>query len=176
MPTSSVGRANNALTGRQLLRPGNSVTAGITLIELLVVVAIASLIVSVSFPAVTSGIDSLRLNSACNGVVSFLNTALSRAERHEQVVEVTVSKSDNALTLRSSDPGFTRRFAMPQGVTITKIVPEPPEETDGPRVFMLYPGGTVPPFGLVLTNTRHTERLVQVDAMTGVAIIGPPQS
>src|SRR5205823_4410205 len=151
-------------------------TAGITLIELLVVVMIASLIVGVSFPAVTSGIDSLRLNSACNGVVSFVNAGLSRAERREQVVEVTISKTENALMLRSTDPGFTRRFAMPEGVTITKILPELPEETDVPRIFMLYPGGTVPPFGVVLTNARHMQRLVQVDAMTGVAVIGQPQS
>src|SRR5205085_6673635 len=134
LSTSAGGRTRDELAG-ETARP----TAGVTLIELLVVVTIASLIVGISFPAVTSGLDSLRLNAASNGVVSFLNGGLSRAERREQVVEVTISKSDNALTLRSSDPAFTRRFAMPEGVTITKIVPELLDETDAPRVFMLYP-------------------------------------
>jgi prepilin-type N-terminal cleavage/methylation domain-containing protein len=165
MPTFSVGRASSTCSER-----------GVTLIELLVVVTIASLLVGISFPAVTSGLDSLRLNSASNGIVSFLNAGLSRAERREQVVEVTISKAENTLTLRSSDPGFTRRFAIPEGVIIAKILPEQLEEMDAPRVFMLYPGGTVPPFGVLLTNRRHTERVVQVDAMTGVAVIGPPQS
>ena len=174
MPTLPVGRASSQ--GGTGLQPVRDRRAGVTLIELLVVVTIASLIVGISFPAVTSGLDSLRLNSACNGVVGFLNGGLSRAERREQVVEVTISKTGNTLMLRSSDPGFTRTFAMPEGVTITKILPELLDETDAPRVFMLYPGGTVPPFGVVLTNAKHTERLVQVDAMTGVAVIGQPQS
>lgn len=164
MPTLSVGKANRVAQ------------RGVTLIELLIVVVIASLIVGISFPAVTSGLDSLRLNSASNGIVSFLNGGLSRADRREQVVEVTISKAENSLMLRSTEPGFTRRFAMPEGVTITRILPEPLEESDAPRIFILYPGGTVPPFGIVLTNRRHTERLVQVDPMTGVALIGQPQS
>lgn len=161
MPTLSVGRVNSR---------------GVTLIELLVVVTIASLLVGISFPAVTSGLDSLRLNAAANGIVSFLNAGLSRAERREQVVEVTISKTENSLSMRSTDPAFTRKFTVPEGVTIAKILPEELEEANALRIFMLYPGGTVPPFGIVLVNRRHTERLVQVDAMTGVAVIGPPQS
>jgi len=165
MPTLLVGKAS---------RPNRE--RGVTLIELLVVVTIAALLVGISFPAVTSGLDSLRLNSAANGIVSFLNLGLSRAQRREQVVEVTISKTDNSLTMRSSDPGFNRRFAMPEGVTITRIMPELPDEIEASRIFMLYPGGTVPPFGVVLINRRNVERMVQVDAMTGVAIIGQPQS
>src|SRR5438105_7576984 len=162
MPTLSVGRASNKQTG-------------VTLIEMLVVMTIMAILIGVSFPAITSGIDSLRLNAACNGVVSFLNTGLSRAERREQVVEVTISKAENRLTLRSNDPGFTREFAVPDGVTITRILPELPEETGAPRIFMLYPGGTVPPFGVWLTNRKHSDRVVQIDPMTGVAVIRQPQ-
>src|SRR5438309_6209246 len=98
MPTLPVGRVNSAGCER-----------GVTLIELLVVVTIASLLVGISFPAVTSGLDSLRLNSASNGIVSFLNAGLSRAERRQQVVEVTISKTETTVAMRSTDPGSTRR-------------------------------------------------------------------
>ncbi|MGI8744581.1 MAG: pilus assembly FimT family protein [Bryobacteraceae bacterium] len=164
MRISSIGRASRL---RQ---------SGVTLIELLVVLTIASLIVGISFPSVTSGLDTLRLNGTANDIVGFMNTGLSRAERRQQVVEVTISRPENTLWMRSSDAGFTRKLVMPEGVTITKILPELPEETEAPRVFMLYPGGTVPPFGVVLINRRHVERLVQVDPMTGVAVMTRPPS
>src|SRR5438445_8557815 len=127
MPILSVGRASKVAQAFSLCGLAGETarpTAGVTLIELLVVVTIASLLVGISFPAVTSGLDSLRLNSACNGIVSFLNAGLSRAERREQVVEVTISRTDNTLTLRSTEPGFTRKFAIPESITITKILPE----------------------------------------------------
>jgi len=37
---------------------------GVTLLEMLIVVALIGLLAGITFPAVTSGIDSLRLNSA----------------------------------------------------------------------------------------------------------------
>ena len=146
-------------------------TRGVTLIEMLVVITIASLLVGISFPAVTSGLDSLRLNAAANDIVSFLNTGASRAARGQQVVEVTISKSENKLSMRSSDTTFARTLSTPDGVSITRVLPELPEENDAPRIFMLYPGGTVPPVGVALMNRRHVERLVEVDPMTGVAVL-----
>ncbi len=105
MPTSSVGKTNS----------------GVTLIELLVVVALISLIAGISFPAITSGIDTLRLNAATNSIVNFFNTGLSRAERRQQVVEITILKARNAFEMRSSEPGFVRTLAMPEGVSISAV-------------------------------------------------------
>ena len=156
MPTSLAGRTS---------RPAN---AGVTLIEMVVVVALISLMVGISFPAITSGIDSLRLNAATNGVVSFLNYGLSRAERRQQVVEITISKAENALAMRSTEAGFFRKLALPEGVSITHIFPELPEQSDAQRSFLLYPGGTVPRIGVQLINRRNAERLVRVDPITGV--------
>jgi prepilin-type N-terminal cleavage/methylation domain-containing protein len=141
---------------------------GVTLVELLVVVAIISLMVGISFPALTSGIDSLRLNAATNSVVGFFNTGLSRAERREQVVEITISKAENSLSMRSTDPGFARRMQLPEGVTITHILPELALDPGTTRTFLLYPGGAVPSFGVQLMNRRNVERVVRVDPITGV--------
>lgn len=156
MPISSVGKTRIALQ------------SGVTLVELLVVVAIISLMVGISFPAINSGIDSLRLNAATNSVVSFFNMGLSRAERREQVVEITISRAENALSMRSTEVGFSRRMQMPEGVTITRILPELPADSGAPRVFLLYPGGAVPSFGVQVMNRRNVERVVRVDPITGV--------
>lgn len=164
MRTLSTGRANKRRR------------SGVTLIEMLVVLTIASLIVAISFPSVSSGLDTLRLNGASNDIVAFMNSALSHAERRRQVIEVTVSRSENMLRMRSADAAFTRKLVLPDGIAITRIFPELPDDVNLPRVFMLYPGGAVPPFGVALINRRQVERLVQVDPMTGVAVLSRPGS
>jgi prepilin-type N-terminal cleavage/methylation domain-containing protein len=163
MPTSSVGRISDESTSRRA-------ASGVTLIEMLVVIALISLMVGISFPAITSGIDSLRLNAATNGVVSFLDYGLSRAERRQQMVEITISKADNSIEMRSSEPGFYRKLRLPDGVSIVQVLPPLPEdaEPDLKRDFLLYPGGTVPPLGLQLINRRNVQRVVRVDPITGV--------
>lgn len=134
---------------------------GVTLIEMLLVLTIISLMVGISFPAITSGVDSLRLLSASDTVVSFLNSALNRAERRQQVMEVSISKTDARLTLRSTEPGFIRETALPPGIRITRVVP------DSEHVY-LFPGGTVPRIGIELENQRGVKKLVRVDPVSGV--------
>jgi prepilin-type N-terminal cleavage/methylation domain-containing protein len=158
MPISSVGKTNTFLKRE----------AGVTLIEMMVVVLLVSLVVGISFPAITSGVDSLRLNAATNSVVAFVNSGLSRAERRQQVVEITISKSENALSMRSTELGFFRKLELPDGVSITHVLPELPENPNAPRIFLLYPGGTAPRFGVQLINRRNVERIVRVDPITGV--------
>lgn len=158
MPTSSVGRVSN---GRS--------RAGVTILEMLVVVTLIGVMVSVSFPAVTSGIDSLRLSSSSDAVVSFLNSALNRAERRQEVMELTFSKPDNKITMRSSEPNFIRELDFPVGVKITAILPEIHGEDDAvPRHVFVYPSGTVPRVGVELANRRGLKKRVMVDPMTGV--------
>jgi len=165
MPTSSVGRISGAPRDR----------SGVTLIELLVVVALISLMVGISFPAITSGIDSLRMNAATNSIVSFLNSGLDRAQRRQQMVEITVSKPENALEMRSSEVEFYRKLSLPDGVSITHVLPELPDDPDAPRTFDLYPGGTVPGFGIQLINRKNVERIVRVDPITGVPRVERPE-
>ncbi len=139
---------------------------GVTLIEMLIVVMIIGLIAGVSFPAVSSGLDSLRLASASDSLVSFLNAGLNRAERRQEGVEVAISIHDSTLTLTS--PSLSRRLEMPSGVTIRQVWPQLPEPSVGPRVFLLFPGGTVPRIGIELVNQRGVRRIVRVNPMTGV--------
>jgi hypothetical protein len=143
---------------------------------MMVVVALISLMVGVSYPAITSGIETLRLNGATNGIVSFLDYGLSRAERRQQTVEITISKADNSLEMRSTEPGFYRKLQLPEGVSIVQVLPALPEGVDPNlrRNFLLYPGGTVPPLGLLLINRKNVQRVVRVDPITGVPHVEAP--
>ncbi len=149
---------------------------GVTLIEMLVVVTIISLIVAVSFPAITSGLDTLKLHQAVRDTVSLFDAGLSRAQRSQQVVEITVSPKDNAMWILAPDARYERKIEMPDGVTITRVFPVNPNEDQlAVRSFYLYPGGSVPRFGIEMRNRRGTRRIVSVDPITGVPRISEPQ-
>ncbi len=141
---------------------------GVTLIEMLIVVALIGLLAGISFPSVSAGVDTLRLNSATGSVSGFFNDALNRADRRQQVVEMTISKSEKALSLRSTEPGFEKKITLPEGVSIRSILPESAQAEEGPRRFLLYPGGTVPRIGVEIANARNARRIVRIDPITGV--------
>jgi prepilin-type N-terminal cleavage/methylation domain-containing protein len=140
----------------------------VTLIEMLIVVALIGLLAGITFPAVSAGLDSLRLNSASDSLVNFLNAGLNRAERRQEAVEVTISKTDNALWLHSSELGFVRKLELPEGVRIVGVTPRLPQAEEGPRQFFLYPGGALPRLGVEIVNRRGDRRVVSVDPITGV--------
>ena len=136
--------------------------------EMIVVVAIIAIAAAIAFPAVNSGIESLRLKSASDSVVAFLNSALNRAERRQQLVEIAISIADNNIVMRSEDPAFVRNLTMPEGVTIAKIHPEVIGTEETERRYVLYPGGTIPRLGVEIVNRKGQRRIVRVDPITGV--------
>ena len=147
-------------------------SSGVTLIEMILVVALVGLIAAISFPSVSSGIESLRIRSASDSIVSFLNSGLNRAERRQEPVEIVVSIEENQLTMRTLDPSFVRTIAMPQGVRIEKIHPPiPGVEHEQSRTLMLYPGSAIPRFGVEIVNDKGVRRIVRVDPTTGVPAV-----
>jgi prepilin-type N-terminal cleavage/methylation domain-containing protein len=142
---------------------------GVTLIEMLIVLAILGVLAAITFPSVSTGLDSLRLSTASDSVAAFLNQGMTRAERRQEPVEVTVSKAENTIYLRSVEPGFVRKLEMPEGVKISALLPPlPTAEEETARQFYLLPGGTVPRIGVELSNRRGVRRIVRIDPVVGV--------
>jgi type II secretory pathway pseudopilin PulG len=134
---------------------------------MLIVVAIVGLMVGVTFPSVSSGMDSVRMASATDSLASFLNAAVNRCARREQPMELIISPRDNLLTLYSNEPGFTRELRLPPGVAIEAVLPRNPDDPYGARRLILMPGATVPGIGIQIANQRGTRRIVRLDPMTG---------
>jgi prepilin-type N-terminal cleavage/methylation domain-containing protein len=153
-------------TQARLARPSRA--AGVTLIEMLVVVAIIALVVGITFPSVASGVETMRLNQASNDLVTFFNDALVRAGRRELAVEITISKTARTLSMASPGASGEKKIELPQGIGIVRVLPEPEQETDAPRRFMVYPGGPPPGVGVEISNSRNVHRIVRVDPITGV--------
>ncbi len=167
MPISSVGNRRPGAVSRSRQR-------GVTLVEMIVVVALVALAAAISFPAVTSGIDSLRMRQACDTIVSVLNQCLQRADRQQTPVELTLSRRDNALYVRGAGPGVEKRIPMPDGVTIAAILPPSPTGGDTMRHVLLVPGAAAPRVGVLLVNRKGQRRIVSVNPITGAPVVETP--
>jgi prepilin-type N-terminal cleavage/methylation domain-containing protein len=175
------------LLGRAEARPGGRARTrasaprrraderGVTLMEMLVVMVLIALLAALTFPSLTSGMDSIRLRSAASSVISTFNLALTRADRLQEAVDVTVSPARHLIEARTVATGIVRRAELPKEVRIAHVYPEeglasvseeglPPD-----RHFIVYPNGAVPRITLDLMNEHGTHRYVLLDPITGVA-------
>ena len=146
-------------------------SAGVTLIEMLIVATLIGLMAGISYPSVSSGVDTLRLSSASDSVAALLNSAANRAERRQEAVEVTISIKENAVSVLSSGAAYTRRLEMPVGVSIYAVLPKPPGDAADPRRFILVPGASPPAISVEMSNRRGARRRVSVDSRTGVPLV-----
>lgn len=133
---------------------------------MVVVVAIVALIVGLSLPSATAGLDNVRMVSAGDSVAAFLNAAVSRAERFQQPVELTILPQEGTLKLYSGE-SFTRELKMPDGVAIEAVLPAEGADMGQERRVLFLPGATVPGIAIQLGNRRNSHRRIRLDPMTG---------
>jgi len=128
---------------------------------MLIVVAIISIVAGLSFPALTSGLGSIRLSSASGSAASFLTSAMNQVERRELAAVVVIAPVENQLAVYTAASGEkpAEILRMPQGIRI---------EGDDSRRFLLQPGGTFPRITLVLHNEKGSRRSVRIDPITAV--------
>lgn len=132
---------------------------------MLVVAVIIAVIVSISTPSITAGIDAVRLSTATSSVSAFLNSASNLAERREQPVELIIAAK--SLTFVSTDPSTRREFAVPDGIAMEPVSALPSEDAEGISRWLFMPGGAVPSVAIRLTNQHGGRRTVRLDPMTG---------
>jgi type II secretory pathway pseudopilin PulG len=149
--------------------------SGVTLLEMLVVVSLIALMVGITFPSIAAGLDSLRLRSAAGEVVSMFNSALTRADRLQDAVELNVSLQKRYIASRAIRAEVVHRIDLPDGIRIAHVYPEDSRwavDDSGAMVdrhFIVYPNGSVPRIIIDLTNDRGAHRIVMLDPVTGVA-------
>jgi type II secretory pathway pseudopilin PulG len=135
---------------------------------MLVVMCIVGLIIGVTTPSISAGLDSVRLATATSSVAGFLNAAVTRVERRQQPIEVVILPKENRIVIYSNEPGFTRDLKMPDGVMIESVLPDLLSgDPGGERRILLLPGATAPAMGVQLANRHGTRRIVRLDPMTG---------
>jgi type II secretory pathway pseudopilin PulG len=132
---------------------------------MMVVVMIIAVIVSISTPSVSAGIDAVRLATATSSVAAFLNSASTHAERRERPVELVISAK--TLQFVSTDPGSRHELTLPDGIAMEPISTLPSEDAEGVSRWLFMPGGAVPAVAIQLSNQHGGRRTVRLDPMTG---------
>lgn len=137
-------------------------------------ITLIAIVSAVTFPTASSGLDSLRLRSATDKVVSILNLAIDRADAIQQVVEIRVSLEENAISVRSSDLSVNRTLTIDPPIRIVSAgLALPPsasastEAATGQRRYLLYPGGAPPRISIELQSPGGHKRRVSVDPISG---------
>jgi prepilin-type N-terminal cleavage/methylation domain-containing protein len=135
--------------------------AGVTLIEMLIVVAIIGAVISIAYPAMTTGLAAIRLRSAAGSAASFLTSEMNSVERREQPEAIVIAPHENTLAAFTAQSGekAADKLEMPQGISI---------EGDEARRFVLYPGGAFPRIRLVLKSETGGRRSIEIDPITAV--------
>lgn len=136
--------------------------------EMMIVVTIIVLLSGIAYPAVASGIRSLRLDSAARDIAALENISVSRAGRLQDAVELTISRAGNTLEAQSMGGDFHQTLELGKDVRITKILPDDEMSEADPRTFFIYPGGAPPAIGVEIENRDLNERIVTLDPITGV--------
>lgn len=142
---------------------------GVTLIEMMIVVTLVALVAGLSYPSISSGIETLRLRAAGDAVVGLFNTSVARADQRQQPVEIQILQREGVLTARSADMGFTRRVEIAKPLVITDIVPHVPANVEDLRRVIIYPGGGAPRIGVEISTPQGRKRVISIDPITGAA-------
>jgi hypothetical protein len=138
---------------------------------MIVVVAIVGLVVGVSFPSISAGLDSVRIVSATDSIAAFMNSAVNRSQRRQEAVEIVIDLRQGRMLALSSQPGYSRELTMPDGIRIEAVISgEAVANLDSPEPeqrILLLPGGAIPGVGIQIMSTRGARRIVRLDPMTG---------
>ncbi|MBI5280706.1 MAG: prepilin-type N-terminal cleavage/methylation domain-containing protein [Candidatus Solibacter usitatus] len=147
---------------------------GVTILEMMIVVTIVALMAGLTFPSVTSGLDSIRLRSAGDSVATFLAQAIARVERTEEPVELVIHRAEGRFQATALRPGFQRELVLGEGISVLHVYPEPMGAAPEMRSVLLQPGGAFPAIGIEILNRRGQRRLIRIDPLSGVPIVEIP--
>ncbi len=136
---------------------------GLTLLELLVAMALAGMILAISFPSLTSGLDGLRLEASGRRVAAFVNGARNRAERDQIPVEISLEAKSNRISALSAGGQWERTLELAEGVRLRN------DEQDRPRRWMVYPGVPAPRLRIELVTNGGRVGVVVLDPLSGAA-------
>lgn len=142
---------------------------GLSLLELMVAMALAGMIMAISFPSVVGGLDGVKLQSSGRRVAAFINAARERVEREQFPVEVVIETK--RLRALSADGAWEKNLDLVDGVEI----PAPEVGDKAVRRLVLLPGVPVPRLRVPLRTTRGRALTVELNPLTGVPEIEEPK-
>ena len=133
---------------------------GITLIEVLVTVAIIAMMLGISYPTFTRGLDGIRLQTSISRAGTFFHRARQEAVRSQGPVQLLVDPDKQRLSAAAIEDGWRGEFQLEDGIRV--IFPSQRAR------LILYPGHPPLDFRLILVNRAGARAGLKVNVLTGV--------
>ena len=133
---------------------------GITLIETLVTVAIIAVMVGISYPTLTRGLDGVRLRTSISQSGTFFSRARLKSTRTQEPVHFVVNPKKKELIAVDIKDRWREKLQFEDGIHV--VFPE------GQTRFILYPEQPPPEFRLKLQNRLGTQAGLKINVLTGV--------
>ena len=130
------------------------------------VTLIVTLVLAVSYPAVSKGSAALHLRAASRDVMNVFRYAREKAVSEQKGIRVTVDRQKQELVLSDDFGDNSRKYLPPGDIKIHRVSLGDDEVTDGPVVIRFLPNG----------SSDRAEVLLRSDAGSSVRILTDPIS
>ena len=128
---------------------------------MLVVIAIIGLMVSISYPTFTTGLDGFRLRAAVDRAGALFQKARLEADRRQRPVQLTADPEANQLRALAVDASWRETVAFADGMRLV--------QPGKPQIWMLFPNTPAPQVRLLLEAQTGARRGFSINVFTGVA-------
>ncbi len=143
---------------------------GFTLLELLIVLAIAAASFAMVGPRVSSGLSTMKLNTAANDMASALRFTRSRAISDTREAEFFLDVERHRYRVT----GKHKEYRVPESIHLKLLTAESEMIGDGQGVIRFFPDGSSTG-GRVTLEVGQQKRLVDVNWLTGQIVIRTEQ-
>jgi general secretion pathway protein H len=140
---------------------------GFTLLEILLVVIVITLVMAVSYPALSRGSMSLRLRATSRDVLNTIRFAREKAVTEQTGMLLTVDREKQQLILTDSLGEGARTYSLPKDVQIQRLSRAGTEVTDGPLLVRFLPNGSADQGEIILAAKSGAWLGVATDPITG---------
>ena len=142
---------------------------GFTLLELIIVVVVIALVLTVSYPSLSRGSAAIKLRSTGRDVLNTFRYAREKAVTEQVGMRVTVDREKQELVLSDDLGDGSRRYALPEGVKIQRMIQGGTEVAEGPMVVRFLPNGSAEDAEVFLQSKTGAYLRVVTDPITGGA-------
>jgi prepilin-type N-terminal cleavage/methylation domain-containing protein len=146
---------------------GNSGNRGFTLLELILVLLIISMVLAVSYPALTRGSAGISLRTTGRDVLATFRFARDTAVTQQIGMHLAIDRRNRELILTDSIGDGVRRYVLPADVEISRFASDRTEIFDDVLTLRFFPNGSADSVEVLLRSSSGSLLRIISDPITG---------
>ena len=149
---------------------------GFTLMELVLVLLVMSLVMAVTYPALSRGRMAFHLRGVGRDVVNTLRFARETAVTEQKVMMVVIDSQAQQITVSDDVGDGARSFAPPSDIKIQCLTGSGEADMEGPMRIRFLPNGSSDNAQILLKSDTGATLKIVTDPLTGSARVVTDQA